>query len=74
MIHGPINIRIWDIRLSPYEIVQYFSLNDTGDSTKCLKQYVGLYSVLITEVKLPADIVSKGTTTHSVEDVQFSLV
>jgi len=67
-----LNLR--DIRLSPSEIVQYFNLNDTGDNTKCRKQYLGLYSVLITEVKLPAYIVSNCTTTHSVKDVKFSLI
>jgi hypothetical protein len=42
------NLNLWDIRLSPSEIVQYFNLNDTGDNTKCRKQYLGLYPVLIT--------------------------
>jgi hypothetical protein len=31
------NLNLWDIHLSPSEIVQYFNLNDKGDSTKCLK-------------------------------------
>jgi hypothetical protein len=67
-------LNLWDILLTPSEIVEYFNLRDTGDNTECLKRYLGLYTVLVTEVKLPADIVSNGTTTHSVKDVQFLLI